>query len=73
MSRCGLRLLQVGRAEASALRDSSQHARADFFLIMESKDEIWPAEALKNLMRRARFPFDRPADAEKSSENSTGF
>ena len=43
--------LQIGWIETRALRDASQHPRTDFFLVMESKDEVWPALPLEDLMR----------------------
>jgi hypothetical protein len=30
------------------LRDPSEHPRADFFIVMERKYEIWPASPCKN-------------------------
>jgi len=38
--------LQVRWREPGPLGDASQHARSDFFAIMEGKHEIWPTQSL---------------------------
>jgi hypothetical protein len=36
---------EIIRRQTSASGDTSQHARSDFFILMEGKDEIRPARA----------------------------
>lgn len=61
--------LEIVRHETSMFRDAGEHARADFFAVVESEGVVRPAGSSERAMR-AFLPFDAPADCEQCLQNS---
>jgi len=61
--------LQVLRFETGVFRKARQHLWSNFIFVMKGEDDIRPPWTGKNFVR-AGFTFDRPTDAQESSQNA---
>jgi hypothetical protein len=52
---------------------SRQHARANFFTVMERKNVVRPIMPLQSFVRTAGLPFDRPAYFQQGGQQAGGF
>lgn len=63
---------EIVRRQSSMLGDPSEHARADFFAVMEGEDIFRPSVSRQGTVR-ASLPFNSPADADERSQNARCF
>ena len=59
-SGCRLAELQITRLQAGMFGEACEHPRADFVVVMEGENDIWPTGALKDFVR-PRLPFHSPS------------
>jgi hypothetical protein len=63
--------LQVRRRETSTLCDSHEHARTDFFTVMECESYVGPTLPRKRAMR-AGLPLHRPPQFQQRRQDNSG-
>jgi hypothetical protein len=63
--------LKVARCQASMLRDSRQHARPNFLIIVKAEDEIWPTRSGQGAVG-AGGALEGPPNSEECRKDSAG-
>jgi len=65
--------LEIVWAESRVLSNSRQHARSNFHVVMERKNDVRPAWSPKDTVRTAWLSLNTPSDAQQRGEHSTCF